>query len=210
MEPTQTQKPIIVKDNLGAEVFSVDTDGTIFPAPPTGEPLNATLTNIANNVEVMTHEIIAEQVSIGDDAGYGNFDHFAKWRFDFNSQDIEAGGELPRVEVMFATASGFLKASSGSYEILMLESLDNEATYDIVSVNRVLLSGDETTYEGEHFQEPHNSNSNYCADRIFGNSCFIALGHGEFFGGGGTMAVKDYKLHVEVILPSGATMTKVI
>jgi len=36
MENTQTQKPFIIKDNLGAEVFSVDVDGTVFPssAPP--------------------------------------------------------------------------------------------------------------------------------------------------------------------------------
>jgi len=36
MENTQTQKPFIIKDNLGAEVFSVDVDGTIFPAPVSG------------------------------------------------------------------------------------------------------------------------------------------------------------------------------
>jgi len=36
MENAQTQKPFIIKDNLGAEVFSVDVDGTVFPssAPP--------------------------------------------------------------------------------------------------------------------------------------------------------------------------------
>jgi len=39
MENSQTQKPLIIKDNLGVEVFSVDVDGTVFPAPviPSGD-----------------------------------------------------------------------------------------------------------------------------------------------------------------------------
>lgn len=36
MDPGQTTKPIQIKDNLGNEVFSVDTDGTIFPASSGG------------------------------------------------------------------------------------------------------------------------------------------------------------------------------
>jgi len=36
MDPGQTTKPFQIKDNLGTVVFSVDTDGTIFPSDGSG------------------------------------------------------------------------------------------------------------------------------------------------------------------------------
>lgn len=49
MESGQTTKPFQIKDNLGADVFTIDVDGTIFPAPVSASAVPLTFSFQSDN-----------------------------------------------------------------------------------------------------------------------------------------------------------------
>ncbi len=196
----QTEKPLIIKDNLGQEVFSVDVDGTVFPAPVV-PPAPAQITTVQS----------LRFILIGEDsqpfrASAQTIDEqkvLAKFRVDFNSPQIDNGGfaGFPPVYITHFWLSNFLKSDTGDFtNVAIAESFD-----DITFTERYTNGDSSTLYIGTDFD---GGSDTFCKrTNISQNQCFITFGW--FVDGQDQAFLRDAIFELGIILPADTTITQI-
>jgi hypothetical protein len=204
MDASQTTKPIQVVDNFGQEVFSVDVDGTVFPAPvipPTPPQLTT--------VQSLRHILIGEDTKTSTFTEDVNDQKvLAKWRVDFNSPQDDNGGffGLPPVVYTHFFLSGFMKNDNADFVSVAFSSSFDDVTID----EEFLTDGNgSTNYQATLF---HDGDSVAFCERsnISQNECFITIGYYIPQGTGSTATIRDYIFEVGIILPADATVTQLL
>ncbi len=168
MDAGQTTKPLQIKDNLGTEVFSVDTDGTIFPSGFGNIPLNSGTTS---NTYELSFEQVAETTQIFNASGIDNFLQLARWKIDFNGEPNEKfPTNHPRVALPYGFLSGHLKSSDVRVDMDVLVTYsDNSQDESIVAI-----SGSGLLYDSD--SNSRGSSSVICVSRSSATgSCFLTL-----------------------------------
>ncbi len=236
MEPSQTTKPLQIKDNLGTEVFSVDVDGTIFPQPSgQGVVANSLTGNLILLSVVNPNEFSIGQTPSGDSA---DFVQLHTWKIDYNRQiNIVTGGvptglfHLPNVFPMYAEIGGLIKSDNVGdiYTISVFHNARDNT--DASEWNQVIdddpISGFELLIEtnsltfvtkqqrlGGAFNDQSTGAvmKNFCGNNINStNPCFISIRAGSSSSPSGTNGTVDqFNFQMLILLPDGATITKVI
>ena len=130
MDPGQTTKPFQINDNLGTEIFSVDTDGTIFPSDGSGAGL--TFASVVKSVD----ETITNSITFQDDD-----------QLRFVARENKTYGFMLTVFVTSPSGAGFQTqwtlpaGATGSISSGQLNSGVTQSTQDITTTNNHLISG---------------------------------------------------------------------
>jgi len=197
----QSEKPIIVKDNLGVEVFSVDVDGTVFPAPVSGvtaiESLRFILIGEDTKTSTFTEDVDDQKV-------------LAKWRVDFNSLQIDNGGffGLPQVLVTHSHSTGFVKNDNSDFVTISFST-----SFDDITIDDEFFTdgnGGSTLYQGIRFSDVTNEFNICKRTSIAQDECFITVGYHIPQGSGSTGAIKDLIFEIGIILPADTTITRLL
>jgi len=205
MDPSQTTKPLQIKDNLGTEVFSVDTDGTIFPA--TGGLGNSSLSSGVSfsNMYELSFEQVAQETQIFNASGRDNFLQLAKWRIDFNGiKNEKSPTSNPDVKNIGSILTSSLKSSDSTVRMELLVSFD-----DFVTVPETIMSLQNIGLIFNHDSE--DSSGRICFGRSnFTDPCFIALAWGTTNVATGNGTFRDLRSDIIIIVPQGASVTQII
>jgi len=200
MESGQTEKPIQVKDSGGTIIFSVDTDGTVFPAPviPTTVTTVQSLRHIVLGEESHTStftEDVDDQIIL------------AKWRVDFNSPLDDNGGffGLPPVFVTHFVLSGFMKNDNADFVQTSMSTSFDDVTID----DEFQTDGNgSVAFQVTKFDDVNDFD--ICQrDNIAEDECFITFGFHIPQGSGSTGVIADYLFELGIILPADTTITQV-
>lgn len=199
MEVTQTEKPLIVKDFLGQEVFSVDVDGTVFPAPVIpAVPVQVT------TVQSLRHILIGEDSqTTTSPQSIDDQKVLAKWRVDFNSPQIDNNGfaGFPPVYITHFWLSSFIRSDSAEFtNVAIAQSFD-----DAIFTEKYTNGDSSTLYVGTFFD---GGSDTICQrDNISEDECFITFGW--FIDGVDTGFIRDAIFELGIILPADTTITQV-
>ncbi len=205
MEPSQTTKPIQLKDNLGTEVFSVDVNGTIFP-----EQVSTNLRDFDGGVKIIVFNQISEVAFATDNLGdFNTWNVFATWRIDYNSLSDDDSGvgtfPFPVMDPDKTIISGFLKSSNGIVDatVAIRDSFDGSTWSNIVGIQR-----DNTVFIA---QQASASSSSVCErTSLAQDECFISIRLGTDTATAITATVKDLEVYMQLVMPSQTTLTRII
>lgn len=211
MDALQSTKPLQIVDSSDTEVFSVDTDGTIFP-PQLNWQDEQRLNDINVGKEVLYFEQQAESSASFSVVG-GNFDQFttlAEWRIDFSTTAQDTSfGVLPWVQLNDGILTSFTRVDDISQGNVILQYKNAQCP----SWCNILFTGDDTANQWAGNMDTDFGGS-ICFRDDFNelDTCTLKLGwgNGDQTGVNPTQVqIKEVKLYAELILPSGATLTRV-
>jgi len=210
MDGAQTTKPIQIVDSQNNEVFSIDTDGTIFPAPPSFS-LQQTLVDMNNGKRVLFYETASESasVSVTSSSNIDQYEVLAEWEIDFTTTEMDStAGFLPYVQVSSGALSGFTKVDDLSFGTIKFAYNTNANGWSVL-----LNIGDDVPNTWVA-QIGVTTGASMCfrADLVPIDSCTLKLVYGNSDQAGVNptfLEIKEVKLYMEIILPYGATLTRV-
>ncbi len=223
MDVSQTTKPIQVIANNGTEVFSVDVDGTI--SPQQGIPVSDNLQVIDEGTTALLYTQTAE---LTESFSIPSFDfdamtELALWRIDFSSSDDEVGTgqpitQIPSVTISDGHHSGFVKSDTGAtVEVRIAWKTTTFPDYLEVlgTIEKPFTGFADDIYAGQHQDSDTGIRDTTMCDRDAGDldPCFIRIAWGNTDVSKTGLPVqgkiKDYKFYLSIILPNGATLTRV-
>ncbi len=216
MDGAQTTKPFLIVDSQNNEVFSIDTDGTLFPDPTADIILNQASPDYKYYVEY-THEDVIIYGTGSDNGDYNNWLVLAEYRIDFNSlTENEGSGDTSTtypapIFIGGSFLNGFVKSSSGTFdaEISVRWTRDGGATWFTLSS----ISRDGFFYSAMHQLWKFGDADEFCTrDRTSNppeqNECIISIRQGTFYTGTISTHTKDVRVYAEILLPAQTTMTQ--
>ena len=169
----QSEKPLIIKDNLGTEIFSVDTDGTLFPTVGS-PPLTPDEELIELRTELMFYESRPIQIHTltcnpcSDDT---DFIGLAEWVITWDQAIDEDGNEFQVLITDLHIASS-MKSSGGTIRYGIYESEDSGTTFSSIS----LLVTSSVIFRNN---DSDSDSLNICDTRAFGETCIIRVQFGS-------------------------------
>ncbi len=206
MDGAQTTKPIQIVDSQNNEVFSIDTDGTIFPDPVLNKQV---LADINTGKTVLFFESASESasVSVTDGTNIDQYQVLAEWELDFTTTEV-GKGILPFVNVHDGYLTGFMKKDISNEVAVRLDyhTVDegwSNLLFISTTVNNLLIGGVST----------QNGNS-MCFRGFIGavDPCTIKLVYGNTNTVGGNptfLELEEIKFYLEITVPYGVTVTRV-
>jgi len=181
MEPAQTTKPFVINDDTSTEVFSVDADGVLS----------------SQGLKVLSFE--QGPVIETSNVGINNAVELAKWRIDFASPP--ATGDKPPLRVVDAYVSGQIKTTnSASFAFFGFAISTDDATWSLkcnIGTSQLVFQGDFCVQDQDTIFDDLTS-VGYISVRLFTNSLPEP------------MQVKNAIANSIIVLPEGATITRVI
>jgi len=182
MDPGQTTKPFVINDDTSSEVFSVDPEGTIS----------------SQGLRVLSFEQgpVIETTNVGID----NAVELAKWRIDFASPPTQ--GDKPPIRVVDAYVSGQIKTTNvASFAFFGYAISTDDTTWSLkcsIGTSQLVLRGDFCIQDQDTIFDETTSDVGYISVRLFTNSLPES------------MQVKNAIANIIIVLPEGATITRVI
>ena len=182
MDPGQTTKPFQINDDLGSEVFSVDADGVLS----------------SSGLKVLSFEQgpVIETTNVGID----NAVELAKWRIDFASPPTQ--GDKPPLRIVDAYVSGQIKTTNtASFAIFGYAISTDDTTWTpkcTIGTNQLVFGGDFCVQDQDTIFDETTSDVGYISVRLY------------TFSFPEPMQVKNAIVNLIIVLPEGATITRVI